>query len=393
MTMTTKRVGTVTAALAATAILAGCGGGGGGGGGGVPQVQPGAPGSPGTSPTPSEKVRVLGHDIDVIHLEKTDSVGWINDRKVRFATENGYTDYGPSPRGTYRFMYTCPGTPPAGNVCRHERFGFDNAPGAPSYRAREAEPDDELGDAVAFLPKQPAGFGDVNGEVMRGDLSNIYCIDGSGCGDSGQITEIRLFRNDSAATLSRNPGTGRVERADSVQNAYGGYGEWMVFYSVGPKDPGSRVSRVSGFVGGTAFGNLYVDPSGDSRPKQSQGNALWRGHMVGREAHWNGARPVRGSSVVTYDFGDNTVDVELADIAYADSGRAAIEPRVSWTGLPALRDASFFIPGHGNHAPDQNPHPSRGYVDGDFYGPQAEEVAGVFETRRGMVGAFGGKRE
>ena len=115
--------------------------------------------------------------------------------------------------------------------------------------------------------------------------------------------------------------------------------------------------------------------------------------MVGREHDFLGAKAVQGKSNVVYNFSvsASTVDVLLSEIVYKDTLTPAHDENVQWLNIPVNKDASFFIPGHGNHTDSQNPHPSRGYVDGDFYGPQGQEVAGVFETER-MVGAFGGKR-
>ena len=67
-------------------------------------------------------------------------------------------------------------------------------------------------------------------------------------------------------------------------------------------------------------------------------------------------------------------------------------PTLSWDNVRVNHDASFYIPGHGNHNDANNPDSSLGYTDGDFYGPEGQEVAGVFE-RGNLVGAFGGESD
>ena len=56
--------------------------------------------------------------------------------------------------------------------------------------------------------------------------------------------------------------------------------------------------------------------------------------------------------------------------------------------------ASSFI--SGNHRKGTHPGPEFGILDGDFYGPNAEEFTRYFERTMGgcdLRGVFGGKRE
>ncbi len=99
-----------------------------------------------------------------------------------------------------------------------------------------------------------------------------------------------------------------------------------------------------------------------------------------------------GDSAIVYDFADNTVDVEISNISPSGvrqpADRAYSGPSsFSWTGLPVNNDASFYIPGYGNDREGTGLHPTLGYIDGDFYGPNAEETAGVFE-RQGVSGSW-----
>ena len=50
-------------------------------------------------------------------------------------------------------------------------------------------------------------------------------------------------------------------------------------------------------------------------------------------------------------------------------------------------DGSFYSPGNSNDLAADQPHPTLGFIDGDFYGQNTEESAGVFE-RDFVLGAW-----
>ena len=134
----------------------------------------------------------------------------------------------------------------------------------------------------------------------------------------------------------------------------------------------------------------------EGKPTAAQGSATWRGAMVGHTRE-DGIE-VAGDSLLQYDFSDDTLDLTLSEIGA--SLRSAVRRGESyagpesftWSDLVQNDDGSFYIRGHGNDRAGTSLHPELGYVDGDFYGPAAEEFAGVFE-RDGVVGAFGGRRD
>ena len=82
---------------------------------------------------------------------------------------------------------------------------------------------------------------------------------------------------------------------------------------------------------------------------------------------------------MTVDFAATgmTADVELTDIVNIETGD--LHHDMAWRGM-AVEEGGF---GRRN-APDDT-------ITGRFYGPDEEEVGGVFE-RRGIAGAFGGRR-
>ena len=155
-----------------------------------------------------------------------------------------------------------------------------------------------------------------------------------------------------------------------------------------PSSGGGGVNLFTTF--GSAFGEI-LRVNGPDRPNELHGGATWRGATVGRTIV-EGIE-FDGKSAVTYDFSNNTVDVLLDDFATTSGwGSYSFPPNLKWDNVRVNGDASFYIPEHGNDQDYYNPDETLGYIDGDFYGKQGQEVAGVFEMGN-LVGAFGGKRD
>lgn len=113
------------------------------------------------------------------------------------------------------------------------------------------------------------------------------------------------------------------------------------------------------------------------------GSATWTGAMVGRtrgEAnHEEPGVAVVGNSNLTFDFSANQIDVALTGIQ-ADDGTTYAD--LTWENIPTV--LGRFVSQSGSVAD--------GSVRGNFYGPNHEEVGGVFEHEQ-MLGAFGGTRQ
>ena len=147
-----------------------------------------------------------------------------------------------------------------------------------------------------------------------------------------------------------------------------------------------------------AFGNLH-----SKRLTASQGSARWGGRATGATRKLG--IPLTGGAQLNYDFSNNTLYL-LVDMTTDTDQQAALPfggisnyvlEFFEWSDLQVNADGSFHIPGYDNDKPNTGLHPTLGYVDGDFYGPNAEEFAGVFERQYGndgdsIVGAFGGPR-
>ena len=112
------------------------------------------------------------------------------------------------------------------------------------------------------------------------------------------------------------------------------------------------------------------------------GNATWRGVMVGGRIGDTAdfGDPVRGDATLTFDFADADLDVAFTNIrSIRDVEVPPTYPNMTWQNLP-VRNGRF---GGGFDDPT---------IEGRFYGPNHEEVGGIFQRNR-IVGAFGAQRE
>ena len=132
---------------------------------------------------------------------------------------------------------------------------------------------------------------------------------------------------------------------------------------------------------------LFAATAGVSHPDSlPAGSAKWTGSMVGvyRPPETPMDRPgevVRGGAeIMLPDLQNPSIDVVLTPLGH---------PEIAWNGVQ-VEDGAFS-----EHWPTTTDAPWPGppnraaYLRGEFYGPNAEEVGGVFE-RAGILGAFGG---
>ena len=153
-------------------------------------------------------------------------------------------------------------------------------------------------------------------------------------------------------------------------------GEWEHMHVAGVVHTGAAL-----FAATAGVGHLNSLPAG---------SATWTGSMVG--VHRPPETPlgergqvVRGSAEITLlDLRAPAVDVVLTPQSL---------PVMTWTAIPVeVEDGEFE-----EHwatitdAPWPGPPNRRSYIRGEIYGPNAEEVGGVFE-RDGIIGAFGARR-
>ena len=154
-----------------------------------------------------------------------------------------------------------------------------------------------------------------------------------------------------------------------------GYGGWMdhsvfaVHVEIETYDAGTFVSGVTGY-------SVALGDSAGTNP--NSGTFEWNGVMIGRNsdiASTAVSNVVQGDAAITAelsDSGDMSVDVAFSNIKDLNSGGAIAD--MNWTDMSVVNGAF-----HG------------GGIAGSFYGPQHEEVAGVFEQDN-HIGAFGARR-
>jgi len=351
-----------TSALAL--ILAGCIGGGGGttptaGGGGMGGMMNPAPGTGGGgSPTPPVTVSLGDVDISSIHLEFSDryrnhpstpartSLNITRDRPLEGLPQSiEATDYS-------RDEAVCPGIPPNGNKCT-----YSDHTEVDGTRHKNTTSEDRRNISIDYVQETLTNLRDTNWSIP---------IEGFG----GRL--IGFTGQDSID-------------GEGVLSLIGARGKHMAFATWSGYIYGNYAETQS-----MAFGNLY-----SGRPTAAQGGATWSGIMFG--AVRDNAVSVEGTSRLVYDFADNTLDLHLENIEEVAkpqfrTGVYNGPSSFTWNSLRQNDDGSFYIPGYGNDKSNTGLHSTLGYVDGDFYGPNAEEFAGVFE-REGVVGSFGGHRQ
>ena len=169
---------------------------------------------------------------------------------------------------------------------------------------------------------------------------------------------------------------GRNEEA-GVATDFKNLGGWLD-YSAFAVEVNSIVGGVGEDLRGTVFGGAYSlgDATGTT---PAFGNATWTGTMVGGDTSLtaNRGNRIMGDATLTFDLSREDIDVAFANIRDIDAGRP--HGNITWQNIPVTSGSFASDISFGNS------------IDGRFYGPNHEEVGGVFE-RNQIAGAFGAKR-
>ena len=154
-----------------------------------------------------------------------------------------------------------------------------------------------------------------------------------------------------------------------------GYGGWMdyslfvVQVATETYDGGSFVNWVTGV-------SRALGDAPETNP--NTGTFSWNGVMVGRNSDIEStgvSNVVQGDADISAELsglGNMSVDIAFSNIKDLNSGASMVD--MTWTDISVV-GGSF----------------DGGTIEGSFYGPQHEEVAGVFE-RNYVLGAFGARR-
>ena len=252
-------------------------------------------------------------------------------------------------------------------------------PPTPGEQAREAHAAIVSG-ANTLLMGDRLGYFATDGAVerakttCRGDRCAAGFISISEASGFGvENAELTLLRARRGVPLVREEGSG----TDHDYKTYGGWLEHSLF--------GTRVSLFTDEAGpsrgASVVASYSLGFSTGENPSAAEGSARWEGLMLGRDMRASAGRgqAIRGDADVTVEFGASaiTADVAFTDIVNIETGD--LENDIAWRGM--VVEAGGFAR---RNAPDDT-------ISGRFYGPDDEEVGGVFE-RDGIAGAFGGRR-
>lgn len=174
---------------------------------------------------------------------------------------------------------------------------------------------------------------------------------------------IQLSRAGEQQGVSVAEGRGRIRHPgiETDVTLLGGWLDHMYF--------GVQLERVTnGMVEGVSIAGLeagYGFAVGDATGTNPVGNATWTGAVVGTDTR-NPTTRVQGDARISYDLAASNVDVMFSNLPrWAD---------MTWMDL-TVTNGRF-----GSHS-----------IDGQFYGPNHEEVGGIFE-RSNLLGAFGARQ-
>ena len=157
-------------------------------------------------------------------------------------------------------------------------------------------------------------------------------------------------------------------------HTYGGWMQYSFFASTVVRwqadfDPAQGVQQV------------YATVTGESTFTNPTMEATWTGGVSARDDTAGVQRDsyVRGESSITVSIGSEVLaDVHLSALENATTGQAYAD--IAFEDL-AVSDGQFSRYHADNHR-----------VSGTFYGPEHEEVGGVFEHPQGLLGSFGANR-
>ena len=239
-----------------------------------------------------------------------------------------------------------------------------------------------VGNADVVLYGDRIGFTESTGEFLRTptQCQGTTCVTGvaritrpSNFSAGPEWIEQLSERNGVTVVLERSVGESDFADAEAI-------GGWLehsffatqIFSWVHPVYEGQGVT--------TAFPYVVGNSTGEN-PSLSDGSARWEGLMFGRDVASSSAfsQVVEGDAAVTVEFGGASLTADVAFSNIADRETGAPRNDMAWRGL-ALKEGGFSR----RAAPDDT-------ISGRFFGPNEEEVGGIFE-RDGIAGAFGGVR-
>ena len=233
-----------------------------------------------------------------------------------------------------------------------------------------------VGDLLVFATNGPPRRGQTSCSGDRcasgflGSSLNLLLSDELGIRGPSEYQAVSEHRG---VLLAQGRGKGEVA---GTAAEHAGYGGWLdhSFFVV-------EFNRIAdGILENTPFNYAYsIGDAPERNPVAAGGSGTWSGVMVGADVSATAARGdrIQGEATLTIaDFADPAVDVAFTKIYNLDDRSALAD--MNWTGI-AVTGGAFAAT-------------SSGTIEGRFYGPDHEEVGGVFE-RNEVLGAFGAARD
>ena len=181
------------------------------------------------------------------------------------------------------------------------------------------------------------------------------------------VVETQPVRPRNGVSIAYRYGSSQIEQGTTQYTGYGGWQEYNTFgfWDGARHELGREIKRVYSYYHGLAT---------NTNPTRG---GTWEGVMVGVDiASTQRAHTVEGDAEVTMaDFGDPQIDVSFRNIYDADGSQYA---DMAWDDLRLT--AGGFRRGSNMDS-----------IEGKFYGPNHEEVGGIFERDR-ILGAFGAEQ-
>ncbi len=233
---------------------------------------------------------------------------------------------------------------------------------------------------------------DPDGEFFRSDTvcsSDASCTTTDPDGFSSTNSLSDLLYNDldveslRAVATYRGVSLGKVRTSDTY--SFSGeeipvdifnYGGWLEhsFFVVQFEE----VTERGDYQGTKLAGGVSIGDATDTNP--DAGSGTWSGVMVGIDGSGTATQDhvIQGDADITIaDFSNPQVDVAFTNVYDLDAGTQRND--MTWSGID-LASGEFETGQDGNS------------IEGRFYGPNHEEVGGVFERNR-IIGAFGASRQ
>lgn len=170
---------------------------------------------------------------------------------------------------------------------------------------------------------------------------------------------------------------GTSDQSDT--RAYGGWLQYSAFAIEVSYFPG--ITSEPGTIDVLGGSYSYGSSPGTNPVSSMDRTATWRGAMVGLGyGNFHPGEPFHGEAMVTVDFTNMDLDVTFSDIVNLHSPSDTPLNGSQWTWENLQINNGAFVQGS-----------SANRIEGRFYGPNHEEVGGIFD-RNEMVGAFGARR-